>query len=219
MLKGILFAALLTVAGTAFAGDLSSVGSTGVEAVADYSYARSINTQQWDAAHVGLVGLQVNAGGLGSLAVEAGDTQRVGSFRLNYTTFAIGYANGVKLGSLNLVGSVSYTDMTGDKWFLDNGNNSSLPISTVTGTVEVNAPLVSGVRVFADYNHAYMWSGNINSFYKNAAEVTSVNSNAAAVGAYVNLSKSIVGKVGYTRGFGDVGPNAQGVLVSAAYKF
>lgn len=218
MLKGILFAALLAVTGSAFASDLSSVGTTGVEAVADYSYARSINTQQWDSAHVGLVGLQVNAGGLGSLAVEAGDTQRVGTFRLNYTTFAVSYANGVKLGSLNLVGSVSYADATGDKWFLS-GHNSSLPVNVVAGTVEVNAPLAGSVRVFADYDHAYTWSGNINSFYKNAVEVTSANTNAAAVGAYVNLSKSIVGKVGYTRGFGNNGPNVQGVLVSAAYKF
>ena len=218
MLKGILIAAaLLAVTGSAFAGDLSSVGTVGVEAVTDYSYARSLNTQNWDASHIGLVGLQLNAGSLGSVAVEAGDTQRVATFRLNYTTFAVNYANGFKVGSVGVVGAVSYTDQTGDLWF--RGNNSSLPVNTVAGTVELNAPLFSNVKGFVDYSRGYTWSGNINSFYNNAAAVTSVDTNGAAVGAYVNLGKSFIVKAGYTRSFGDVGPNTQGVLVSAGYKF
>ncbi len=216
MLKGILIATLLAVTSSAFAADLSSVGTTGVEAVADYSYARSQDTASYGAAHVGLTGLQLNAGTLGSVALEAGDTQRVTDFRLNYTTFAVSYANGVKLGSVNLVGSVSYADATSDKWFFS-GKNSSLPINVVTGTVELNAPVVGPVRAFADYGHAYTWSGNINSFYTNAVEVTSANSDAAAVGAYVNVSKVVL-KAGYTRGW-SAEDHTQGLLVSAAYKF
>lgn len=219
MFKGILIAALLAVSGAAFAADFSSVGSTGVEATVDYSYARSINTPEWASAHVALAGLQANLGGLGSVAIEAGDTQRVGTFRLNYTTFAIGYANGFRVGSVGVVGALAYSDQTGDKWFLS-GNNSSLPISTGTATVELNAPVSHAIKAFADYSYGYSWSGNINSFYGNRSLVTSEHTNVGAVGAYLNLSSNVVGKVGYARSFGvSAAPNTQGLVASLSYKF
>ena|SRR5271157_1612916 len=219
-MKFLALALTLGFAGAAAASDFSSVGTTGVQAIADYSYARSINTPYWDSTHVGLAGLQLNFGGLGSVAVEAGDTQRVTDFRLNYTTFAVGYANGFHVGSIGIVGAVSYSELTGDKWFLDNGNNSSLPISNGAATVEVNAPVTRAVKVFVDYGRTYAWSGNINSFYKNAAVVTSAHGNDAAVGAYVDLSKRTCLAVGYTRGWSPTAgsPDTQGVLVSLSYK-
>ncbi len=217
MKKGLILAALLAVSGSVFASDLSSVGTVGLEATTDYSYARSINTPYWDSTHVALAGAQLNLGGLGSVAVEAGDTQRVTDFRLNYTTFAVGYANGIKVGSLGVVGSLNFSELTGDKWFLDNGNNSSLPISIGSGMVEVNAPVAKTLKLFADLGRSYAWSGNINSFYKNGVVVKTSNSNAASVGTYVNFSKSLVAKVGYSRGFDSV--NTQGMVASLSYKF
>src|SRR5271157_1307885 len=149
-MKFLALALTLGFAGAAAASDFSSVGTTGVQAIADYSYARSINTPYWDSTHVGLAGIQLNFGGLGSVAVEAGDTQRVTDFRLNYTTFAVGYANGFKVGSLGVVGSLGYSELTGDKWFLDNGNNSSLPINIGSGLVEINEPVTKVLKLFAN---------------------------------------------------------------------
>ena len=217
MNKGLILAALLAVSGSVFASDLSSVGTLGLEATTDYSYARSINTPYWASTHEALAGAQLNLGGLGSVAVEAGDTQRVTDFRLNYTTFAVGYANGFKVGSLGVVGSLGYSELTGDKWFLDNGNNSSLPISIGSGLVEINEPVTKVLKLFANYGRTYAWSGNINSFYHNGAVVKTSNANAASVGTYVNLSKSLVAKVGYARGFGSV--DTQGMVASLSYKF
>src|SRR5271154_3854853 len=146
----ILLALALTLGmGVAAAADLSSVGTTGVEGTVDYGYTRSINTPYWLSGHDALVGVQVNAGILGSVVVETGDTQRVTDYRLNYTTFEVGYANGVKLGAVSLVGAVAYTSLTSDLWF-PSGKNGTTPINGLTGVAEVNAPLAGAVKVFAD---------------------------------------------------------------------
>lgn len=203
MFKGIFIATLLAVTSTSFAGDLSSVGTTGVEAVVDYSYIRSIDTPSFTSGQIGLIGLQVNAGSLGSVVVEAGDTHAVNS---NLSTFQVGYANGAKLGSVNVVGDVSYTEVTGDKWFFS-GKTSSLPVNTVSVGGEVNLPVTNSVYGFVNYNHSYTWSSGV-----------SEKTNTGAVGAYVNVSKHIVAKIGYVRGWAtDV--RGEGVLVSAALKF
>jgi hypothetical protein len=220
-MKKILLALAMTLgfSAAALATDLSSVGTNGVEATADYTYSRSLNTPAWSSTHEALAGLQLNLGGLGSFVGEVGDTQRVTDFRLNYTTFAVGYANGVHVGPLGLIGSAVYSDQTGDKWFL-NGNNSSLPVNNVTVTGEAQLKVCRCAKLFADYSREYTWSGNINSFY-NSAVVTSQYTKGAAVGTYVDITDKLVAKVGYTRSWPattGVG-QTQGVLVSAAYKF
>jgi|SRR5579859_1671406 len=208
-MKKILLALALTLGmGVAAAADLSSVGSTGVEATVDYSYARSIGTPSYLAEHQALAGVQVNAGALGSFGLEAGDTQLVTNYRLNFTTFALGYANGFKVGSLSVVGNVNYLVATQDKWFFS-GRNGSASIDEVIGTVEVNAPITSSVKLFADYSHAYAWVP--------ALSAGGLTSNGASLGAYVNLSKSVVAKAGYTRDW--TAGNAQGLLASLSYKF
>lgn len=207
MKKGIILAAaLLLVSGAAFASDLSSVGTSSVEATADYSYTRAIGTPFYAAEHQALVGVQVNEGALGSVAVEAGDTQVVTNYRLNFTTLSVGYANGFNLGALKVVGGVNYDIATSDRWFFS-GKNTFAPINAVTGVVELSLPVTKSVRVFADYNHSYGWSQGV-----------SDTVNGAAGGLYVTLPGKIVAKVGYTR---DWIPayHSQGLLTSLSYKF
>lgn len=215
-MKGIIFAALLAVSGSTFAADFSAVGSNGVEGVIDYSYARSIGTSNYSAAHEALTGLQFNIGGLGSLAVEGGDTQQVTDFRLNFATVAVTYANGFKVGKLAVVGAAQYSELTGDKWFFS-GKNSSSPISNGTGTVELNYAVLPSVKVFTDYSHTVTWAGNINSFYKNAAVVTTTDSNVGTVGAYWYVTKRLELTAGYSRTLN--GQNVQGLVSEVSYSF
>lgn len=204
MKTAIFMAALALVASSAFASDLSSVGTSSVEATTDYTYTRSINTPYYLAGHQALVGAQVNAGSLGSFVVEAGDTQRVTDYRLNFVTYSVGYANGVKLGSLSLVGGVDYSVLTGDRYIL-NGNNDAIPTKVVSGVVELNAPVVKNVKAFVDYDHTYAYNSNGNA-----------TANGGAVGAYVTAGP-VVAKVGYTRSW--TAGNGQGLLASLSVKF
>lgn len=213
-------AALALIASSAFASDLSSVGTTSTEATVDYSYSRSIGTQQYSAVHNANVGAQVNAGGLGSFIVEAGDTQQVSNFRLNFPTFTVGYANGVKigniLGGIGLVGEVQYSTLTGDRWALS-GRNDAVPSHVVAGTAEVNLPVgfivthwLINVRPFVDYTvtHTYDRSEN------------NVNGATAAAGFYAvptTFAPHLVTKVGYQRTTEN--GLAQGLVASMSYKF
>lgn len=225
-MKAIILATLLLATNAAFAADLSSVGTSNIEATADYSYTRARNTPDYLATHEALVGVQANLGDLGSVSLEAGDTQRVTSTRVNTPTLAVGYANGFHVGKLGVVGGLVYSDQVGDKWLpWIHGNTSSLPINNIAGTVEVNFPVsfvVSHyfvqVKPFVDYTYGYTWTGDIDSTHT-YAEVTAVHTSTAAVGAYADLSKHVVAKIGYDRSFGTAGPNTQGVLTSLNYKF
>lgn len=216
MKKGLIIAALLLASGSAFSADLSSVGSTNVEALVDYSYSRTIGTPNFSSAHQAQAGLQANLGGLGSFTAEAGDTQHVTDFRLNYSTFTVGYANGVHVGPVALVGAVQYSNLTGEKWFFS-GNNNSSPINVGTGTIEANVPVASNVKLFADVSHSVAWAGNLNSFYRNAAVVTTSDTNTAAVGTYVYVTKKLELTAGYTRSF--TYGNQQGLVAEVSYSF
>lgn len=216
-MKSLLLAALLAVSGSAFAADLSSVGTTGAEATADYSYARTQNTKAYVAAHEAEVGVQLNAGGLGSVALEAGDTQLVTNYRLNFPTFTAGYANAVKLGELNLVAGLSYSALTGDRWFpLARGKNGSARTDVAAGVVEANFPVnfvlthyLVTVKPFVDYTRSYAWAND---------DHGSLTTNGVAIGTYADLTKNVVAKVGYTRDW-TWADHSQGVLASLSYKF
>jgi hypothetical protein len=219
-MKALIFtAALALVASSAFATDLSSVGTSSVEATVDYSYARSVGTPYYAAEHNAEAGAQVNAGALGSFVVEAGDTQKVSDYRLNFPTFTVGYANGVKvgniLGGVGLVGEVDYSTLTGDKWIF--GHNGALPSHVVSGTAEVNLPVgfivthwLINVRPFVDYtvSHAY-------DRYENDVNTASVAGGIYAVPT--TFAPHLVTKVGYQRSTEN--GLTQGVVASLSYKF
>jgi hypothetical protein len=218
-MKGILIAALLLASSSVFAADLSSVGTTGVEGTTDYSYLRSIGTQNYTAQHEAQVGVQVNAGALGSLSAAAGDTRDVSSNPVNFPTFTVGYANGIKLGHLlggvGLVGAVDYSTLTGDKWFFS-GKNSASPSHQIAGTAEVNLPVgfvvthwLINVRPYVNYTYVHMYD-----------QPGSASDAAASVGIYATpttFAPRLVTKVGYQRTTQD--GNAQGVVASLNYKF
>lgn len=215
-MKGLIFATLLAISGSAVAADFSAVGSSGIEGLIDYNYTRNVSVTPWNSEHQLLTGLQLNLDGFGSLAVEGGDTQRVTDFRLNYTTFAVTYANGVKIGKLAVVGGVEYAELTGDKWVLS-GKNSSLPISNGTGTLELNYAVAPSVKLFTDIGRSVSWSGNINSFYKNEAVVKSSGTDVGTVGAYWYVTKRLELTAGYARYFGN--GNQQGLVSEISYSF
>jgi hypothetical protein len=221
-MKKTLLAIALTLGFSAavMATDLSSVGTTSTEATVDYSYLRSIDTPNYSAVHNAEAGVQVNAGGLGSFIVEAGDTQRVTDYRLNFPTFTVGYANGVKvgniLGGVGLVGEVQYSTLTGDRWFLS-GRNSAIPSHTVAGTAEINLPVgfvvthwLINVRPFVDYTVTHTYDR-----YEN-----DVNDAIVAAGIYAvptTFAPHLVTKIGYERTTEN--GLAQGLVASLSYKF
>lgn len=207
-MRSLIAIALSLASVSAMAADLSSVGTTGVEAVASYDYSRSQDTSYWSSQHDGAVGLQLNLGKLGSVAGEAGDHQVVGNYRNNFTSFSATYANGFHVGSVGVVGAVNYAVNTGDVWFpLAAGKNHDANIQTYTGTVELTQALSKHVKLFGDYS------------YENVSADHQVDANVqtAAGGLYVTAGKVVL-KAGYTRSF-TTPSQYQGLVTSIAYKF
>jgi hypothetical protein len=198
MKKVLISAALiLGLASVSMAADLGSVGTTGVEAVTDYTYVRSL-TGPYSADHTLITGVQGNDGALGSLAVQAGDNQAVTKDRLNSTDFSVTYANGVKLGKLSLVADVNYSVLTSDKWI--GGHNDTPNQTEVSFGGEANLNLGT-FKPFVDYSHA-----------------TQNVENTESVGSYIQLTKAVSVKVGYSR-FSVEQRNYQGGVASLYYKF
>jgi hypothetical protein len=223
-MKSFLIAALLIVSGSAFANDefaydLSNVGSHSVEVTTQYTYGRATTPQVKLAAQEELVGLQLNEGALGSVFVEAGSRQKITTTRTNMSDFTVGYANGVKLGRVNVVGAASYTEFTSDVWFFG-GKNSSKPTKDATVTVEANTPVnfvvshyLVTVSPFVDYSRNRTWTTATST-----TSATNAYGNVAAFGAYADLTKHVVAKVGYSRGW-NASVHTEGVLASLNYRF
>jgi len=195
-MKKILLALALTLgfAGAAAAADLSSVGSKGVEATVDYSYLRRADSSTpWVSSHVGLAGLQLNAGVLGSAFGSVGNVSTyAGGARADQLTYSVGYANGLKLGSIALVGGVNWTGV-------DRGANHT---DDTVAFGEISVPtFIKNVTLFGGYSASLEKEGD----------------KYASLGAYININEKLVGKVGGQKAWTNTTYN--GVVASLAYKF
>ena len=196
-MKSLFALALILGSAAASAADLSAVGTNGVEVGVNYDYLKFTGSP-WLSQHTATAELQVNLGGLGSLAVDAGDQQTVGSFRNDSTVFSVTYANGFKLGNLGLVEAGTFTDATGDRWFFS-GKNSQVPVKTFTETTEANYTVTSMFKPFVNFSHS---DGGVN---------------AASAGTYVYLTPKVELTVGYTKVHSE--RPAQGLVSSLSYSF
>jgi hypothetical protein len=194
--------AALAFVGTVHAQDATGVGSTGFETGLNYDYAR-FSGNPWLSSHVADVFVQSNLGDLGSVAVSGGDQQTVTTYRLNQTVFGVGYANGVKLGTLSLVGAVNYTVATGDVWAPFNGHNSETPTKILTGSAEANFKVGQTLVPFVDYSHSYAYNSSVN-----------VDTDTVVGGTYINLTDNLNIKLGFGRGWSVRNANVGGLSIN-----
>lgn len=174
---------------TATATDLQSVGggsAHGLEAVlADYYYFTrdaGFSQQQY------LGGLQYNAGSAGSVGFEVGDTQLINKGRINYATAKVRYSNGLNWTYFGMKVGIDYTVLTGDGWI--GGRQHEPTHGRVGESFETTYGRRSNTFVpYLGYTHSYF-------FYPNGRP--GVNGNGAAVGSYVNFSKKVGAKIGFT---------------------
>jgi hypothetical protein len=177
-----------------FTHDFSGVGTHSVEINVDYAYARAngVNFSGQEA----LVGAQVNAGGLGSVYLGAGDRQKITSPRSDVPVFTVGYANGVKLGPLGLVAAANYALL----------ETSPAVGNVITLTGEANLAL-RYLKPMIDYA--------VSRTSSRSDPIKGVG-NVVEMGSYVNLGSQVVLKIGYTRAWAST-LHTNGVAVSINY--
>lgn len=204
MKKTIIALAAIFAVGAASAADLGSVGTTGSQVNVGYNYLDLDGAKA--SLNVATVGGQLNLGDKGSVALDVG-AARADAFGGDLTNeiVSLTYANGGKIGSIDVVGALSYTRYNA----LKSGPEA---LNLVSASTEASVTFGS-LKPFVGYSltHAFLTS--------NSASAGGFV-NTASAGAYVSLTEKLSAKVGYQHVWQNgLDAKANGAVASLSYKF
>lgn len=215
MLKGILIAAALLIAGTASAGDLSTV--------VKYDYDRAQNLPVWASTHTGSAGLKYDIGGsIGAVDASAVGEELVSGTRSNTIGYEVGYSNGLSIGPVGLSGRVGYRQLQANNVVVSysnvgvdlNGHLQSWRLSA-----EATLPVTSNVTGFVGFERDLNKATGTANFVSGSVKF---DDSRYTIGADVALTSRLSLRAGYAREqFNIVSQqiHTNGLTTAVSYKF